>query len=528
MTSNHTEPGRAPALGPLEGLDVSRLRAPQVPTPPPAAGARWPWAWLLLAGAGLAVLLVLGLWREQIGQQLVPDSAINLQIEQAQLALARGELTTPDGSGAREQFQAVLARDPDHLAARAGLARVRDAAVAQARTALSAGQIELARERLALARTMAAPAAELADLEQALERRQSSGADVAAKLERARAAQAQGRLEQVPDGALALYTDVLVLQPDSALALEGRRDILSGLLQRADAALAQGDIAAAQALVARVVESDPSHLELPAVQARLGDALLRQQQARTAALAQADQRLQQGQLESAAAAYQALLRQAPESVEANQGLADAAAAMAVRAARLAADFEFDAAQSALALARQWQPDSLAVAAAEQRLQSALAARGQLPADNADPAVVRDLLERATAAMRRGDLVEPPGDSAWDTLRQAQAMAPDAPGLAPAFAEYDRRAQACFEDELAGNRLGRAQACLDARALRERGGDALVADQRRLADRWLAFAEERLGANELALARRALDSARRLDPAHPGLAAMAERLALAGG
>jgi hypothetical protein len=65
-------------------------------------------------------------------------------------------------------------------------------------------------------------------------------------------------------------------------------------------------------------------------------------------------------------------------------------------------------------------------------------------------------------------------------------------------------------------------------VRARGSDELAADRRRLADRWLAFAEERLGANELALARRALASVQALDPAHPGLAPLAERLARAGG
>ena len=131
-------------------------------------------------------------------------------------------------------------------------------------------------------------------------------------------------------------------------------------------------------------------------------------------------------------------------------------------------------------------------------------------------------------MRRGDLIDPPGDSAWDQLRSAAAIAPDDAGVLSALAEYDRRAQACFEDELAGNRLSRAQACLDARAVRDRGGDGLAPERRRLADRWLAFAEERLGANELALARRALESAQALDPTHPGLAVIAERLRRAGG
>jgi hypothetical protein len=131
-------------------------------------------------------------------------------------------------------------------------------------------------------------------------------------------------------------------------------------------------------------------------------------------------------------------------------------------------------------------------------------------------------------MRQGDLIDPPGASAWDFLRQASAIAPGSTELRAALAEYDRRALACFEDELAGNRLSRAQSCLDARAARDAGSAALMADRRRLADRWLAFADERLGANELVLARRALSSAQALDPAHPGLVAIAERLARAGG
>jgi hypothetical protein len=66
------------------------------------------------------------------------------------------------------------------------------------------------------------------------------------------------------------------------------------------------------------------------------------------------------------------------------------------------------------------------------------------------------------------------------------------------------------------------------AVRERGGVSLDGDRRRLADRWLAFAEERLGASELALARRAYDAARGIDPSNPRLAAFAERLLRAGG
>lgn len=532
MTQRRTEPGGTPDLGSIDQLDLARPgRRPSTPAAPAPrkAAPRRPWPWLLLAAAALAlagVALLLGQWRERIGERLVPDSAINVQIEMAQQALARGDLSQADGSGARERFQAVLARDPDHLAARAGMAAVRDAALAQAAAAIARGDAATARARIEMARSMAAPASELQRLEQDLVRTETTGADVADRLERARTAQAQGRLEQVPDGALALYLEVLQQQPDNALALQGRSEILSGLVALSQQALARGDLAQAQALAARVVQADPSHLELPALQARLGEAAQQRQREVEALLAAARAAHRAGRLEEAANGFSALLAADPASADARRGLDDSASAMAVRAGRQAADFEFEAAEASLQLARQWQPASPAIAAAERRLAQARLAQGQLPA--ASPERLAALLADARAAMRRGDLIDPPGESAWDALRQASAIAPGAVELRAALAEYDRRALACFEDELAGNRLSRAQSCLDARAARDAGSAALLADRRRLADRWLAFADERLGANELALARRAMLSAQALDPAHPGLPAMAERLARAGG
>lgn len=525
MTQRRTDPGGTPGLGPIDHLDLARPARRPVPAAAPRRA--WPWVPALVVLAVLAGLaLLLGQWREQIGERLVPDSAINVQIEQAQQALDRGDLSNADGSGARERFQAVLARDPDHLAARAGMAAVRDAALAQARAAIARGDGGTARARIDMARGMAAPASELQRLEQDLQRIETTGADVADRLERARTAQAQGRLEQVPDGALALYLEVLQLQPDNAIALGGRGEILSGLVVQARQALARGELEQAEALAARVVEADPSHLELPSLKAGLGEAQQQRQREREAALAHATGELRAGRLEAAATAFQALLAADPASAPARQGLDATAAAMAVRAGREAADFEFAAAEASLQRAREWQPASPAIAAAERRLAQARAAQGQLPAAN--PERLAGLIEQSRAAMRQGDLIEPPGASAWDFLRQASSLAPGAPEVRAALAEYDRRALACFEDELAGNRLSRAQSCLDARAARDAGSAGLAADRRRLADRWLAFADERLGANELALARRALASAQALDPAHPGLVAMAERLARAGG
>src|SRR3546814_17377325 len=84
----------------------------------PPARARWP----LL---GVAVLLA-ALWalRAPIADQLLPRSATERLLADAEQALATGRLSVGDGSGALERFAAVLARDPDRAAARSGLERV--------------------------------------------------------------------------------------------------------------------------------------------------------------------------------------------------------------------------------------------------------------------------------------------------------------------------------------------------------------------------------------------------------------------
>ena len=82
---------------------------------------------------------------------------------------------------------------------------------------------------------------------------------------------------------------------------------------------------------------------------------------------------------------------------------------------------------------------------------------------------------------------------------------------------------CFERELRGNRLVHAQACLDAWTTLGSGDVGSRTARQRLASRWLAVGEERLGAGEIVSAQRALLNARDLDPATPGLDAFAERV-----
>ena len=142
--------------------------------------------------------------------------------------------------------------------------------------------------------------------------------------------------------------------------------------------------------------------------------------------------------------------------------------------------------------------------------------------------VRTLIAEAEMAQARGDLLTPPGDSAFDKLRAARAIAPDDPAVRRASAQLLPAARECFEAGLRANDLGAARACLDARVALEGEGSTVAAARRRLAQRWLSVGEERLRAGALQPAQRALDNARAIDGAAPGIDDFASRLATATG
>ena len=142
------------------------------------------------------------------------------------------------------------------------------------------------------------------------------------------------------------------------------------------------------------------------------------------------------------------------------------------------------------------------------------------------AEVRRLIAEASKAEARGDLLTPPGDSAYDYLRRARTLAPGDPAVTAALARMVPAARRCFDEAMMDNRLVRAEGCLDARV--QLGDDATsvrIAKQR-LALRWIAVGEERLRAGELVTAQRALNTARALDPATEGLDAFAARIGAA--
>lgn len=481
--------------------------------------------WIL--GFAVVVLLALGVlvaMRGHIIDRMYPETRSQALRARAAAALRQGRLTAADGSGARELYSAALAIEPDRSEARDGLRRVGEAALARARVQLDAGRLDAAQQDLSLARALSVPRADVDALALRLRNQQAAHAGIDTLLARADAARLAGQLDAGDAAALPLYARVLALQPNLQRALEGREDALSDLLGKADARLADGDMSSAAEMIASARHFDPGHADLPAIGTRLLEAFDRQHR-----LAAAD--LRAGRLQSAADRYVRLRDDGDEA--AAGGLAQVATALASRASRRAEDFDFTAATTDLLQARALAPDAPGIEQAQRHVEQSrqVQAQAQLAGNTATPRRrqrVAALLAQAAAAQARGELLTPPGDSAFDALRAARRLAPDDPAVRRASARFATAARECFEDGLRANDLGRARTCLDARVAIDGGAAGMQSARARLARRWLAVGDERLGAGNLSGAAAALASARGIDPRVAGADAFAARLQAASG
>lgn len=485
----------------------------------------WPRSVRVAANALLLVLagglLVAALFGNRIAGWLFPDSrGVELR-QQAEHALQQGRLTAADGSGARELFDAALAVQPDQVAARDGLARVGLAALAQAARDIELGRYAQARAGLRLARELQVPRARIAALEAALHARVSDQAGVERLLAQADLALAAGRLDDGEDAALPLYQRVLALQPRNQRAVEGREDALAELLQPAARALQAGDAATLAGLIARAEKFDAGHMALPELRAglsRLQDAGQRRLQSLIA-----------GKRFEAAAMLCAELRAGSGILPAPCG-GEVIEGLAALARRAAGDFDFASSEHLLALGGGLAPGHAQLAAAERQLLQARVGASRLPQTPRNTrrvaARVASLLAEAAQAQARGDWLTPPGESAWDKLRAAQALAPRDPAVGRALAGLKPAARRCHAESLRDNQLQTAQACLDVWRQVAPADPGLTAARRRLAERWVAMGEQRLDAGEVAAARRALERARALDGAAAGLSELDARLSRA--
>lgn len=528
---------REPTLGEDAAGDVSGSEMPasvatrvlpivrRPPSPPRSRRAVW-------VGMALGLVAVLAFvlvhWRGAIGARLSPPAPQTRQQQQAAAALRAGKLTAADGSGARELYQAALARDPDDLSAREGLVRVANAALAQAQAAIDANHPDVARRDLDLARDLSAPVAAIDRVEASLRHHTGSEAQLADWLAKAAAAAQAGHLDDGDASALALYQQALAMAPDNALVLDRRAALLSRMLAGEGALLAKGDLQGARALVDRVASVDPGHLDLPNAKSRLAAAEQQRQRDLNRLLDRADADWRAHKTDAAIAIWRQALAQAPDTARAHAGLKTAAEAWVQQADHALAQSEFATAQALLDKARALVPDLPSVHVGEQRLHQLRLQRSGLGRTPGERARLGEFLAASERALARGDLVDPPGESAFDFLHQAAAIAPTDPRVLAVNQRFVATVSSCIQTAMIENRLARASGCLDALAAVRPLWPELSSLRTTLARRWLDYADERIGAGELEIAARAVESARRLNPHDPAVAAMAKRIQQARG
>ncbi|WP_161960089.1 hypothetical protein [Xanthomonas arboricola] len=475
--------------------------------------------WRVVLALCACLLLATVVLRKPLADWLWPDTRIQQLLQRGDAALSRGQLSAADGNGARELFAAALALDSDRGEARAGLARTGAAAVVQARAAVAAGDAAAAQRALTLANALEVPQAQTAPVALRLRALQARRAGLDVLFAQAVSAQRQGRLDGSPDSALPLYQRILSLAPDRTDALEGREDALTDLLAQARHALARDALGDAARLLAAAKRYDPGHADVPLTEGHYHRMLDQRRQ-------RAEGLLRRGRLAPAARDFNAVLAAEPEDAAARRGLERVAGEYAAQAGRQAADFRFDAALQSLQDAKTLLPGAASIAQAEHAIARARDAQRSPETGlsrGARERRLRALLQRVADAEARQQWMTPPGASAYDAVRAAQALAPRDPRVLQAAARVVPASQRCFEDELRNNRLRAARGCLDAWQALTSDGDALAGARRRLAQRWVAVGSERLGQEDAAFARRAQDEAQQLDPGLPELAEFTRRV-----
>ncbi len=525
-----------PALGRIDqiaaALDAEPMRADR--DAPAARVARRAHGRRRL-GALLALVLV-GIaggaawyWQDAL-RHLLPRTEFNDTLTRAQRALDSGQLTGNQGASARELFLAARAQDPDNDIARRGLDEVGRRLLQQAQEALARGDASAARTLLGDARELLGGGIEVDRLAQALKDGEARDDAVAQSLEAAAAALDAGRIAGA-DGAAALYQRLLDADKDNALAQAGLRKAADALAAQARSAIAANDVATATERgndIARILPSWPGLPELRGQIARLRDAA---RAALTETLDQAEAQVRAGNLAdgdgSALDLFNKVLAADATDARAKQGLRTIAQAFVVQANAAIDDDNADLAERLLARAAGLAPDSPDLRAARGELRELrerldIAAR-RTPITPAQSAQVQRLLGEAARSLAAGELIVPPGDSAYDKYRAALAIDRDSREAQDGLARLPARAKELFAQALTDGAPQRARTQLDA-VRQVAPEDAAVAGMsEKLANAFLDQADARIGEGRRADATRALDAARALSPANPRLAPLEARL-----
>ena len=188
-----------------------------------------------------------------------PTREIAALLKKAATAAAADRLVEPKDTSALALYQKVLALDKDSAAAHTGIGKVHDFLVQEAGAALDRGDERAAARSIETLTTLPDPSQDLA----ALQARLKILRQVLPLLTRAADLLLRGQTTAPPgDNALAVYRQVLTLDPGNKLADQGLAQIERDYLDRALAAAAQDDFAGADKILGEAATIRPGSHEL--------------------------------------------------------------------------------------------------------------------------------------------------------------------------------------------------------------------------------------------------------------------------
>jgi TonB family protein len=351
---------------------------------------------------------------------------------------------------------------------------------------------------------------------------------VQAELALAQEAFAQGKyLEPAGESALDYYRSALALDPNSAAAKEGVRDVVDKILERAEASLTSEKLEDASRNIELARDIDPAHPRLAFLDTQMARERERIKLSQAAEVGnrvkqlvnQANDRMENGRLITPANgnARDALVEARKlDATDPNvvQSVRQFAALAIEEARKSLAEGNLQEAQAFVNTARQMGSGSAALAAVERQLADANRAasaaaqpRRASPSTDASTPLVADIRQRIS----EGKLIDPPGDSARDLLVNLRNTAPTRPEVEELSRQLTNRLLESGKGATAAKAFPRAEQLIAAaRDVGARYNEAAIAQ----AEKELSAARE---ANALAtniVSANSLKRTRTVQPVYP--------------
>ena len=519
-----------PSMGRLDDFIDQPLRRPMGRGTPKSGPDKSSRTGLWLGVAAIIVVAgALAAWQFQGRlRALIPNTELNGLISRADKALANGKLVGSQHDSARELFEAARVLDPDNEQARIGLNKVGEKLLEQARVALTRNDLATVKTDLNAASEVLGGGTEIEQLKAQLHAAESRSTASEALLTKADAALAAGKL--VGAGSAAeIYSQVLDADGNNAFATNGLTKVAERLVEQARAAIAEGKVDAANARIAELTQLSPNHAAIPELRGSVAKLHASDNEALEKTLGKAEAQQRAGRIggdDGALASFQHALKMEPDNARAKTGLRKLAQTLLAQANLALDDSNLVQAEKLLQQAESAAPDLADLRAARSRLRELREqqdiARQQPQVSAADNARIAGLLEQADKALIEGNLIEPPGDCAYDYYRAILRIDRDNAKAMAGLARIPGRAKELFEQTVKDNPR-KARAHLDAITQSDPGNAALPALRERLANSYLDQADARLAQERRADAEKSLKAARELSPSNARLAPLEAKL-----